>query len=87
MRKAAMSKDEIFELIQRNTREVIPGLEAYAFRRSDRLSDLGANSVDRAEIIMMTMEAMSLQIPRVELFGAGNIGELADILHEKIQTS
>jgi len=80
-----MNKEEIFELIARHSREVIPELEDHTFQRSDRLSDLGANSVDRAEIIMMTMESISLQIPRVEVFGAQNIGELADVLHEKSQ--
>ncbi len=29
--------------------------------------DLGANSIDRAEIVTMTLEALSLPIPRVEL--------------------
>ena len=78
-----MNKEKIFELIQDHTREVIPELENHAFQRTDRLVDLGANSVDRAEIITMTMEALSLQIPRVELFGATNLGELADVLYEK----
>ena len=78
-----MSEEEIFELIVRHTGEVIPELENHAFQPSDRLKDLGANSVDRAEIVMMTMESLSLQIPRVELSGMRNIGELAHVLHEK----
>lgn len=81
-----MNKEKIFEIIQHYTREVMPELESHAFQRTDRLVDLGANSVDRAEIITMTMEALSLQIPRVELFGATNLGELADVLYEKSRT-
>jgi len=80
-----MNKEEIFELITRHTCEVIPELEGHAFQSSDRLKDLGANSVDRAEIVMMTMESLSLQIPRVELSGTKSIGELAHVLHEKSQ--
>ncbi len=80
-----MNKTEIFEIIKRHTQEVIPGLENHTFVNSDRLIDLGANSVDRAEIVMRTMESLSLQIPRVELFGAKNIGELADVLYGKLQ--
>ena len=78
-----MGKDDIFELVVRHSCEVIPELENHTFQRSDRLNDLGANSMDRADIIMMTMESLSLQIPRVEVFGAQNIGELVDLLCAK----
>jgi len=79
-----LNTEKIFELIVHHSREVVPELQGYEFQRSDRLSDLGANSVDRADIIMMTMDSLSLQIPRVELFGANNLGELADLVHEKL---
>lgn len=82
-----MSKETILDLIARHAREVIPDLQGHAFRPSDRLTDLGANSVDRAEIITMTMEALRLDIPRVELFGAQDIGELADVLYKKSQSA
>ena len=82
-----MSREEIFALIRRHSCEVLPELEGHEFKPSDRLADLGANSIDRADIIMMTMESLSLQIPRVELFGAKNRGELADVLYQKSQPS
>jgi len=81
-----MRKEEIFEIVKKHTCEVIPELESHTFERSDRLVELGANSIDRAEIVAMTMEALSLQIPRVELFGAKNIGDLVDVLYEKSQS-
>lgn len=80
-----MNTEEIFEVIVRCTKEVLPGLDGHTFRPSDRLVDLGANSMDRAEIAMMALEALSLQIPRTELFGPNNIGELADLLHAKLR--
>lgn len=82
-----MNKEDIVELVVRHSCQVIPGLAGHEFKQSDRLIDLGANSVDRAEIITITMEALSLQIPRVELFGTNNIGELADVLYEKLQSA
>jgi polyketide biosynthesis acyl carrier protein len=78
-----MKKEEIFNLIKQNTCTIIPELENHNFQAKDQFKDLGANSIDRAEIIMMTMEQLSLQIPRVEVFGTKNIGELVDLLHEK----
>jgi polyketide biosynthesis acyl carrier protein len=80
-----MNKDEIFKLITGHTCEVLPELTGHVFQYNDRLADLGANSIDRAEIVMMTMESLSLDIPRVELFGVKNIGELADLLYAKLQ--
>jgi polyketide biosynthesis acyl carrier protein len=46
-----MSTEAIFEIIVRHTREVVPKLEAHRFQLTDSLRELGANSVDRADII------------------------------------
>ncbi len=78
-----MSKEKIFEIIVRHTREVVPRLEDHQFQPSDSLRALGANSVDRADIIMMTLESLALNIPLIEIAKADNIGELAGIFHEK----
>lgn len=78
-----MSKEDIFSILVQHTREIVPELEQHHFEWGDRLADLGANSVDRAEIIMMTLEALSLQIPSIELSEARNLGGLAEILFEK----
>jgi polyketide biosynthesis acyl carrier protein len=81
--KSAVSNRKIFEIIVGHTREVVPGLEGHQFQSSDSLKALGANSIDRADIIMMTLESLSLNIPLVELAKADNIGILAGIIHEK----
>lgn len=78
-----MSKDEIFQIIVRHTCEVIPDLEGYEFQPTDSLKTLGANSIDRADIIMMTLESLSLNIPMMTMAKAENIGQLAAIIHEK----
>jgi len=77
-----MNREEIFKLIIRHAQEVIPSLADYTFQPQDRLHDLGANSVDRAEILMLALESLSLNVQLVELYGPNNIGELADLLHE-----
>ncbi len=82
-----MTKMELLELIGGHTREVIPGLDAHVFVASDRLADLGANSVDRAEIAMLVQESIGLAVPRVELFGPANIGELADLFLKKLDAA
>jgi polyketide biosynthesis acyl carrier protein len=73
------NKAEILELIGKSAREIIPGLGAHVFTASDRLSELGANSIDRAEITMMVQESLGLTIPHRALAGAKNVGDLADL--------
>jgi len=82
-----MNKTKLLEIIALRTREILPGLDAHQFIESDRLVDLGANSVDRAEIAMLVQESLSLSVPRVELFGPKNIGELADLFLKKLNAA
>lgn len=78
-----MDKQHILNLIIGYAREIVPELGERSIGPNDRLADLGANSIDRAEIIALTMDALSMRIPRVELAGARNIGELAEVFHDK----
>ncbi|MFI6847343.1 acyl carrier protein [Kitasatospora sp. NBC_00085] len=78
-----MSNQDVFNLIVEHTREVIPELEEHTFDPADSLKDLGANSIDRAEIIMMTLESLEVSIPLSELANAKNIGDLAGLIHGK----
>lgn len=82
-----MNKDSVIALIGQHAAAVLPDLEGHTFVATDRLVDLGANSVDRVEILMMVLESLSLSVPRVELFGPKNIGELADLLIQKMQAA
>jgi polyketide biosynthesis acyl carrier protein len=79
-----MDNEAIFKLIVEQTRELLPELQDHAFQRSDSLEDLGANSVDRSEILTMTLEALGLNVPVVAFHGSKNIGELADMIHGKL---
>jgi polyketide biosynthesis acyl carrier protein len=76
-----VSKEQVLEVIVRHVREAIPGLADHPFHPGDSLKALGANSIDRADIIMMTLESLSLNIPLIEMAKAENIGELASIIH------
>jgi polyketide biosynthesis acyl carrier protein len=82
-----MTTMEVLDLIARHTREILPGLETHQFAPTDRLVDLGANSVDRAEIAMLVQESLGLSVARVELFGPKNIGELAELFLQKLDAT
>ncbi|AUZ26502.1 acyl carrier protein [Bacillus cabrialesii] len=81
-----MDKQRIFEVLITNICEVLPELDGHRFEPEDQLVELGADSVDRAEIITMVLEDLSLNIPRIELSGVKNIGELAEVLYDKVQS-
>lgn len=77
------TKEQILETLYAHTREVLPTLETHVFQTGDSLKALGANSVDRADIIMLTLETLELRIPMVDLARAENLDALADIIHAK----
>lgn len=81
----AITQTAILDLIVAHAREVVPSLASRDIGPGDSLRLLGANSVDRSEIIMMTLESLSLDIALVVMARAENVGELAAIMLRKIQ--
>lgn len=77
-----MSKEEIFEIIKENILDIIPELDLSEVTMKDSLKKIGANSVDRADIIMFTMESLNIRIPMVKFGNAANIGDIVDIMYE-----
>ncbi len=68
-------------VLKRAILEVLPEYADREIGFDESLKALGANSVDRAEILMVTMESLGLKVPMVEFSSATNIGELIAILH------
>lgn len=80
-----MNADAILAVIRRCARDVMPQLEQCELGADDSLQALGATSMDRMEIVVSVLEALALDIPRVETFGPRTLGELAALLHEKLR--
>jgi len=83
MEKTMSLRNEIIDLIKRNLMEIVPGLKEGQISYDDRFADLGADSVDRGELITLTLERLNLDLPRVEFAGANTINELTDLIVEK----
>jgi polyketide biosynthesis acyl carrier protein len=79
------TQSDVFRVLICCIRQVVPELEAHPFQACDSLEDLGANSLDRAEIITLWLEALRLDMPRRQLIGARTLGDLVDLLHEKLR--
>ena len=81
-----MNAEEIFQLITRNVREIVPGLENEGIDRSSMLSPLGLDSIGRAELIEKTMEDLQLTAQRHDFNAVHNLGELADLFARTVKS-
>ena len=82
-----MNKEQIFSIVKEGIIEVIPELADKPITITDSLKELGANSVDRAEILIRTMAACQLKVPLIKFAEAKNIEELVSIVMKKLQQS
>lgn len=77
-------ENNIIHQIKENLIEIIPELAEEDISNDTSLRELGANSVDRGELITLTLEQLDCDISRIEFVGAQTIQELADLITEKI---
>lgn len=75
-----MSQEEIIKVLTSVFEEIIPEVDVSSVTPEASLRDLGANSIDRAEIITDTMEQVGVSLPMVNFADAKNVGEIADII-------
>jgi polyketide biosynthesis acyl carrier protein len=80
-----MEKQTVWHELKKHICDVLPSLSMRDIQYSDRLVDLGANSVDRVDIISLTLEGLDLPVPLHEVAMADNIGDLVELLHQKAQ--
>ncbi len=78
-----MTREEIFNIVKESIAEILPEIDIESLKVEDSLRELGANSIDRADIIIDTMEALGLKIPLVEFGNLANIKEIVDLFYEK----
>jgi polyketide biosynthesis acyl carrier protein len=80
-----MNKEQIRQVVMKNIRDVLFDLDVQEIPIDASLKDLGANSMDRADIVAHCLEDLQLEMPLVELRTAGNIDGLVNLLYQKIQ--
>lgn len=79
-----MGPDAVFAALLAQIRDVVPELGGHAFTRGESMADLGVNSIERSEVLLLTLDAIGLRVSPLEFHGARNIGELSDLLHAKL---
>ena len=78
------SKEDVFAVVKNNIMSILSNLDPDAVKPEVSMKELGANSIDRMDVVIQSMEDLSLKIPLVEFAKVGNIGGLVDLLHSKL---
>ena len=77
-----MSKEEIFEVLREKMVDILPELDKESIQITDSMKQLGANSMDRFDILMDTMDEIGLKMPLVKFGGLKNIEEIVEVMYE-----
>jgi len=72
--------DRVLAAIARSVRTVLPEIGPDQVRPDRSLSDLGCNSVDRAEVVSLAMEDLGIEVPVNAFSEVTDIGTLARLL-------
>ncbi|NVZ10128.1 phosphopantetheine-binding protein [Allochromatium humboldtianum] len=75
------SQQEIFEVVKQNSIKVLMDVDPSLITLDTSLTELGANSIDRVEVVMYSMEQLGIEVPRTEFRGVRDIRTLVDLLH------
>lgn len=79
-----LTKEDVFEIVKEKICEVLgDNVPPASIRPEVSLKELGANSLDRMEVVSLSMQALSLRFPLSELRSVTNVGELALALFQK----
>lgn len=78
----AVSREEFLQYIRELLVDIIPELEGTHISGETSLKEAGANSVERMEILVDTMEWAQIRVPLVKFSQLENIGQIVDVMAE-----
>jgi polyketide biosynthesis acyl carrier protein len=78
-------KQKVFAAVKKAILEVLPDLHPEAIGIGNNLKELGANSIDRMEVVTRSMEELQLTIPLMSFAKVSNIQGLVDVLDHHLQ--
>ena len=78
-----LNKNEVFEVIKQKIVKVLPGISKEQVDIGKSLSELGANSIDRMEVVVLSMESIGIKFPLVELAEIKNLEGLVEFFYNK----
>jgi polyketide biosynthesis acyl carrier protein len=76
-----VTPENVFQTVRKVTLEVLPFLSPEQVTMEKSLKDLGANSIDRMEVVTRSLEMLELNIPLVEFAKVKDLWGLVEVLH------
>lgn len=77
-----MTDDQIFEIVRRHVIDVLPGVDPDAVRPERAMRDLGANSLDRMDVVIGVQDELGIRVPTSALAGVNDLRSLVGVLRE-----
>lgn len=82
-RSAARSRADITAAVTESIMEMLPTVKPEQVTGDKHLKDLGADSVDRVEIIGAALDRLELDVPLSVFSDLRDIDAMIDLLHER----
>lgn len=82
-----MGRDQVIQVILKNLKLNVDGLEEKDIDTKKSMLDYGASSLDIVEIVSASMRELRVKVPRTELANLKNMDELADLLFAKARAA
>jgi len=80
---AAPSRTAIARAVVEAVTEILPAVPAAEVTGHRHLKELGADSVDRVEIILMLLDRLGVELPLSSFADLPNLDSVIDLLHEE----
>jgi polyketide biosynthesis acyl carrier protein len=75
-----VTSDELLTVVLESVREILPTVDPARLRPELHLRDLGADSIDRVEIIVTVLDRLGLDEPMASFTDLSDIGQMVDLL-------
>lgn len=75
-----LTRETVHETLARTVQLVVPTIDAASVKPELTLSELGCNSIDRAEIVTLTIEELGLVVPVHEFQQGHSVDTLVEVM-------
>lgn len=82
-----MTDQQVFDIVTKHLTTIVPGIDPTAVTRDASMRELGASSLDIVEVVSCSMRELRVRVPRSELQGLKNIGDLVALLSATTERS
>jgi polyketide biosynthesis acyl carrier protein len=85
-RVEALSRHDVLAVVFESVREILPDVDPAGLSSDLHLRDIGADSVDRVEIIVTVLDRLGLDEPLASFTDLTDIDDMVDLLYRRTRT-